>query len=66
MLKGETVSFIPGWDCHGLPIEILAANNLTGKEKKLPPRERTLVLRAKARLIAEEAIDVQRNAFRNW
>eukprot|EP00041_Stephanoeca_diplocostata_P027843 m.774454 g.774454 ORF g.774454 m.774454 type:complete len:1036 (+) comp23256_c0_seq1:181-3288(+) len=66
MLQGKTVSFIPGWDCHGLPIEVLAAKSLSGKEKKLPPQERTLVLRSKARGIAEDAIQVQREAFRNW
>lgn len=22
MLKGRKVSYVPGWDCHGLPIEL--------------------------------------------
>jgi isoleucyl-tRNA synthetase len=28
------VSFVPGWDCHGLPIEILALNAVRDQEKK--------------------------------
>ncbi|KAM7540637.1 hypothetical protein Aperf_G00000022499 [Anoplocephala perfoliata] len=26
-LQGKSVSFIPGWDCHGLPIELTAVGN---------------------------------------
>lgn len=27
MLKGRKVSFVPGWDCHGLPIELKVCIN---------------------------------------
>lgn len=34
-MKGHKVHYIPGWDCHGLPIELKAtsnSNNLTDIE----------------------------------
>jgi isoleucyl-tRNA synthetase len=31
ILKGNVVSFIPGWDCHGLPIELNALKQLLAK-----------------------------------
>jgi isoleucyl-tRNA synthetase len=31
ILKGNVVSFIPGWDCHGLPIELNALRQLLAK-----------------------------------
>lgn len=43
MLRGRPVSFVPGWDCHGLPIEHKAAAKLAAadapatKVQPLPP-----------------------------
>lgn len=28
MLRGRKVSYVPGWDCHGLPIELKALGEL--------------------------------------
>lgn len=28
MLRGRQVHYIPGWDCHGLPIELKALGEL--------------------------------------
>lgn len=28
MLRGKQVHYIPGWDCHGLPIELKALGEL--------------------------------------
>eukprot|EP00959_Pyramimonas_sp_CCMP1952_P449796 9418037-Pyramimonas_sp.AAC.1 len=48
VMKGRKVSFIPGWDCHGLPIELKALEKLSQAERKaLQPLE----LRARARNI---------------
>lgn len=33
LLQGKKVTYIPGWDCHGLPIELKALEKL-GKERK--------------------------------
>lgn len=29
MLRGRQVHYVPGWDCHGLPIELKALGELT-------------------------------------
>lgn len=34
ILKGSKVKFVPGWDCHGLPIELKVLQTLTTEEKK--------------------------------
>ena len=36
ILKGNVVSFIPGWDCHGLPIELNALRTLLAKHPTAP------------------------------
>jgi len=33
-LKGYKVHFVPGWDCHGLPIELKVLQNLKSDERK--------------------------------
>lgn len=33
-MKGHKVSFIPGWDCHGLPIELEALKSDHQKSAK--------------------------------
>ncbi|XP_068436941.1 isoleucine--tRNA ligase, mitochondrial isoform X2 [Clinocottus analis] len=60
MLRGRQVHYIPGWDCHGLPIELKALGELG--TSGLSPLE----IRQKARQFAEEAIARQKAAFRRW
>jgi isoleucyl-tRNA synthetase len=36
ILNGDLVSFIPGWDCHGLPIELNALKQLLAKPPPPP------------------------------
>uniref|UniRef100_A0AAR2KG06 isoleucine--tRNA ligase n=1 Tax=Pygocentrus nattereri TaxID=42514 RepID=A0AAR2KG06_PYGNA len=60
MLRGRKVHYVPGWDCHGLPIELKALGELQTKE--LTP----LQIRQKAREFAEGAIARQRAAFQRW
>ena len=36
-LAGKFARFVPGWDCHGLPIELGVERALTEKGKKLEP-----------------------------
>lgn len=60
MLRGRKVSYIPGWDCHGLPIELKALGELNTSH--LSP----LQIRQKAREFAESAIASQRAAFQRW
>ncbi|KAI3367979.1 hypothetical protein L3Q82_026802 [Scortum barcoo] len=60
MMRGRQVHYIPGWDCHGLPIELKALGELGTRD--LSP----LQIRQKAREFAEKAIARQRAAFQRW
>ncbi|CAB1459981.1 unnamed protein product [Pleuronectes platessa] len=60
MLRGRQVHYIPGWDCHGLPIELKALGEL-GTSGLTP-----LQIRQKAREFADGAIARQRAAFQRW
>lgn len=63
LLKGRRVRYVPGWDCHGLPIELKVLQTLEAKERaSLTP----LQLRQKARDFALQAIDRQRQGFKRY
>ncbi|EDW99917.2 uncharacterized protein Dyak_GE23171 [Drosophila yakuba] len=55
---GQQVNYVPGWDCHGLPIELKAtstAQNQSAQE-----------IRKKSRAFALEAIKSQKEEFSSW
>ncbi len=56
-LKGMDAAYIPGWDCHGLPIE----NAIEKKFGRNLPRDE---MQAKSRAFATEQIDLQRAEFK--
>jgi isoleucyl-tRNA synthetase len=56
-LKGLDAAYIPGWDCHGLPIE----NAIEKKHGRNLPRDE---MQAKSRAFATEQIDIQRAGFK--
>ncbi|KER23231.1 hypothetical protein T265_08843 [Opisthorchis viverrini] len=58
LLCGYSVDFIPGWDCHGLPIELKAIEQST----KCTPQE----TRTQASLVAHKYIDLQKSTFMDW
>src|SRR3954466_11709674 len=61
-LMGKDAPFIPGWDCHGLPIEWKIEDQYRKKKldkDQVPPRE----FRAECRAYAERWIQVQREQF---
>lgn len=61
--QGHRVSFIPGWDCHGLPIELKALEGMSQSERQqLAPVE----LRNRARRLAESTMVSQRDGFKRW
>nr|DBA27275.1 TPA: hypothetical protein GDO54_011438 [Pyxicephalus adspersus] len=62
MMRGYKVSYVPGWDCHGLPIELKALGDLGGKADNLSPME----IRTKAKAFAEKAIEKQKASFIRW
>jgi isoleucyl-tRNA synthetase len=62
-LKGRRVRFVPGWDCHGLPIELKVLQGLTPEARDaLTP----IKLRYKAKAFALKAVDAQREQFRRY
>ncbi|TDG50256.1 hypothetical protein AWZ03_003161 [Drosophila navojoa] len=56
---GQQVNYIPGWDCHGLPIELKATSAAAGEQSALE-------IRQKSRAFALEAIESQKADFRSW
>ena len=62
-LKGFKVHFIPGWDCHGLPIELKVIQNLKSNERK---NLDSLGLRKKATAYAKVQINNQLEGFKRW
>lgn len=59
-MKGFDSGFIPGWDCHGLPIEHQVGKKL--KEKKLSLEKSEI--RKQCRTYAQEFVDIQREEFK--
>ncbi len=62
-LKGYKVHYVPGWDCHGLPIELKVLQNLKTVERK---NLSTLNLRKKATDYAYIQINNQMEGFKRW
>jgi len=60
LMKGHYAPYIPGWDCHGLPIELQV-------DKKLGSKKHEIDIIEKRRLCREYAagfIDIQRDEFK--
>ena len=63
LLRGRKVRYVPGWDCHGLPIELKVLQTLKSDERKaLTP----LKLRQKAKEFALKTVDQQRQGFKSY
>jgi len=62
-LEGRQVHYVPGWDCHGLPIELKVLQTMKSKERRgLTP----VALRARAAEFAKEAAGKQSASFRRY
>jgi len=59
-MMGHDAPFVPGWDCHGLPIEHQVDRDLGPKKTQMTPLE----IRAACRAYAEKFIGIQRDEFR--
>eukprot|EP00550_Attheya_septentrionalis_P007820 CAMPEP_0198285680 /NCGR_PEP_ID=MMETSP1449-20131203/4920_1 /TAXON_ID=420275 /ORGANISM="Attheya septentrionalis, Strain CCMP2084" /LENGTH=1042 /DNA_ID=CAMNT_0043983181 /DNA_START=131 /DNA_END=3259 /DNA_ORIENTATION=+ len=63
VLKGKQVHYVPGWDCHGLPIELKVLQQLKSKERQaLTP----VTLREKAAAFAKETVAKQSVSFQRY
>ncbi len=60
-MRGYCAPYVPGWDCHGLPIELQVEKSL-GREEK--DRLGKLEVRKLCRAHAEKFIAVQREEFK--
>ncbi|KAK3393830.1 tRNA synthetases class I-domain-containing protein [Podospora didyma] len=58
--QGRRVSYIPGWDCHGLPIELKAVGAAEGK--RMSPG----AIRKKARQLASKTVLQQMKSFKSY
>ncbi|HSA94513.1 MAG TPA: isoleucine--tRNA ligase, partial [Acidobacteriota bacterium] len=59
-MQGFLSPYVPGWDCHGLPIEIHVDKLLGERKKTMPVAE----IREECRKYALKFIDIQRNEFK--
>ena len=59
-MMGYSADYVPGWDCHGLPIELQVEKKL-GKEKASASR---LDIRKRCRDYAGEFVAIQREEFK--
>ncbi|GAC93178.1 isoleucyl-tRNA synthetase [Pseudozyma hubeiensis SY62] len=60
VLRGKRVHYMPGWDCHGLPIEAKALASVSADQRHtLTPRD----IRQRAHDEAVKAIEVQKQEF---
>ena len=58
-MQGHRTPYVPGWDCHGLPIEHKIAQDLGPKMREMP----TVEVRRKCRDYAEKFVGVQSEQF---
>jgi isoleucyl-tRNA synthetase len=59
-MEGFKSPYVPGWDCHGLPIEHQVLKNLGSKKEGMSQNE----IRKLCREYAEKFIDIQREEFK--
>lgn len=65
--QGKRVDFVPGWDCHGLPIELKALQQhkdlgVIGHDERPGP----LLVRSAARELAAQTVEKQKKSFQEW
>jgi len=59
-MAGFNSPYVPGWDCHGLPIEIKVDQMLGGKKLQMKPVD----VRLECRKYAGKYLDLQRQQFK--
>jgi isoleucyl-tRNA synthetase len=59
-MEGFRAPYVPGWDCHGLPIELQVEKNLGSKKRDMSKLE----LRKECRTYAAKFIEIQKEEFK--
>jgi isoleucyl-tRNA synthetase len=66
-MAGHCAPYVPGWDCHGLPIETKVEKELGGKGKVPPAEFRSLCREFAARYVDQHKRDFKRlGIFGRW
>jgi isoleucyl-tRNA synthetase len=66
-MAGHYAPYVPGWDCHGLPIETKVEKELGGKGKVAPAEFRSLCREFAARYVEQHKRDFKRlGIFGRW
>ncbi|MCL2071784.1 MAG: isoleucine--tRNA ligase [Oscillospiraceae bacterium] len=63
VMKGFDAPYVPGWDCHGLPIELKAVKQLRESKESLDEID-TVKLRQECRKFALSCLDEQKAQFK--
>ncbi len=59
-MSGFATDYVPGWDCHGLPIELQVEKELGQKKQDMSKAE----IRKRCREYASRFVDIQREDFK--
>ena len=59
-MEGFHSPYVPGWDCHGLPIELQVEKNLGSRKNQISKLE----MRRECRSYAAKFVDIQREEFK--
>ena len=59
-MSGHYVKFVPGWDCHGLPIELQVDRALGGRKAGIGKVE----IRKRCREYAQRYVEIQKEEFK--
>jgi isoleucyl-tRNA synthetase len=63
LAQGKRIDYVPGWDCHGLPIELKALEQhgwARGQGKEAVP------IRSAAKTFAQDTVQKQMAGFKSW
>jgi len=60
-MRGYDAPFVPGWDCHGLPIELQVLQELGERREEVPRME----VRAMCRAHALRFVEIQKRQFKS-
>ena len=60
------VDWVPGWDCHGLPIELKALEEQVKKPGIWTEDRNSVNIRNAARTLAAKTVEKQKQSFREW
>jgi len=58
-MTGYSAPYVPGWDCHGLPIELQVDKDLKGQKENMPAGD----FRGHCRQYAAKFVDIQKEEF---